>query len=104
MYTSTWDDFVNNKITKTVRKTFLGIVYFTFKRKLPMLVIEGYEYRMRRKTEAKTVWTCTRECQQCKAKLFSFSNNLQIVNKNHNHPTTFTGKYDLLKSQYVNIL
>lgn len=93
-----------NRQTLMVKNTFLGIIHFTFKRKLPMLVIEGYEYRMRRKTEKKTVWACTRECQQCKAKVVSFGNNIQIVNKDHNHPTTFTGKYDLLKSQYVNIL
>ncbi|KAF7282378.1 hypothetical protein GWI33_002755 [Rhynchophorus ferrugineus] len=51
------------------------IVYFLSKRKLPMMVMKGYEYRIKRRTETKTLWTCTKEdSRKCKARVFTFGN------------------------------
>ncbi|XP_076252173.1 uncharacterized protein LOC143191191 isoform X47 [Rhynchophorus ferrugineus] len=80
-------------------------VHFLLKRKLPMLILRGYEYRIKRRTDKKTLWICTKEyLNSCRSRVYTFGNTLHAKVLAHTHPPTFSGQYNSLKSQQVSII
>lgn len=69
-----------------------------------MLVMHGYEYRIKRRTVRQTVWTCNKEdAMKCKARIFTYGNTLFAKVIDHSHHPTFLGDVAELSSQTVTV-
>lgn len=84
---------------------FPGTVYFSLGRKNPKIIMNNYEFKMRpTANSSKTLWICTQESRKkCKVRLLSYGRCIKVKAVQHNHQPTYTGNYELLKSQVVNI-
>lgn len=81
---------------------FLGLVYFSYGRKHPVMVFKGYEYLIKTSCQTKTIWRCNKEFQKCKVRVMSTGKTLIIKNTTgHNHQPTYKGDYSTLSSQPV---
>lgn len=70
-----------------------------------MLVRQGFEYRIKRRTTQQTVWTCNKEdVMKCKARLFTSGNTVFVKVAKHSHPPTYNGDVTLLNSQNVKVV
>lgn len=67
--------------------------------------MQGYEYRMMRRTSASTYWICTQfgKNNKCKAKLVTTGNHIKMSYDEHHHQGTFKGDYSNLLSQRYDV-
>lgn len=85
----------------------LAIVYFTAGKKHPVMIMDGYEFKLLQRTAASSVWVCTQNVKhRCKVRLLTTGRQIQIKRVNHTHEVTFKGDYKGLglHSQSVSIV
>lgn len=80
-----------------------GIIYFAPGRKYPKIIMDNYEYKLRKNnsSEKKTTWICTQP--GCKVRMMSREKSITVKAVQHNHGPTYRGDYANLKSQILNI-
>ncbi|XP_076252148.1 uncharacterized protein LOC143191191 isoform X22 [Rhynchophorus ferrugineus] len=80
-------------------------VYFYHNRKYPMLILNGYEYKVLYRTEDKSYWRCKEiDKLHCKARLMTTGRVLNVkTSVGHNHQPTFAGSYDQCTFQKLKV-
>ncbi|XP_076252145.1 uncharacterized protein LOC143191191 isoform X19 [Rhynchophorus ferrugineus] len=82
----------------------LGTVYFAPGRKNPIMIIDGYEYRLQMRSVIKSSWCCTQDFKyRCKVRLMATGKQIQIKDCAHTHEKTFKGNYENLKSYAITL-
>ncbi|XP_076252146.1 uncharacterized protein LOC143191191 isoform X20 [Rhynchophorus ferrugineus] len=82
----------------------LGTVHFAPGRKHPIMIIDGYEYKLQLRNDTKSNWCCTQDNKyRCKVRLMATGNLVQIKDCEHTHDRTFKGNYEDLRSHSVTL-
>lgn len=80
-------------------------VYFTSGKKHPVMIIDGYEFKLFHRSSNCSVWACTQNVKhKCKVRLLTKGRELQIKAVSHTHQTTYKGGYQGLYSQIVSVV
>lgn len=81
---------------------FLGIVSFYPGKQNPIMTFENYEYRVHRKFQSKTYWSCRGEQKyKCRARITTAGKTLFVKNNLHNHEPTTPSSEPLLTQTVV---
>lgn len=84
---------------------FLVIVYFTLGKKHPVMVIDGYEFKLLQRTSLSSVWVCTQNVKhRCRVRLMTTGRQIQMKPYQHTHPQTFKGHVNFLRSQTFSLI
>ncbi|XP_076252154.1 uncharacterized protein LOC143191191 isoform X28 [Rhynchophorus ferrugineus] len=79
-------------------------VHFARGRKNPIMIIDGYEYRLQVKGAVRSRWCCTQDIKHhCKVRLMATSSLIQIKDCAHTHERTFKGNYEDLETLDITI-
>ncbi|KAF7282372.1 hypothetical protein GWI33_002749 [Rhynchophorus ferrugineus] len=79
-------------------------VHFAPGRKHPIMIIDGYEYKLQLRNDTKSNWCCTQDNKyRCKVRLMATGNLVQIKDCEHTHDRTFKGNYEDLRSHSVTL-
>lgn len=82
----------------------LGTVHFSPGRKHPIMIINGFEYKLQLRNDARSNWCCTQDNKyRCKVRLMAMGNLIQIKDCEHTHEQTFKGDYKQLRSHEVTL-
>ncbi|KAF7282374.1 hypothetical protein GWI33_002751 [Rhynchophorus ferrugineus] len=88
--------------TKKFRRLYT--VHFARGRKNPIMIIDGYEYRLQVKGAVRSRWCCTQDIKHhCKVRLMATSSLIQIKDCAHTHERTFKGNYEDLETLDITI-
>lgn len=83
---------------------FLVTIYFVPGRKHPIMIIDGYEFKLSRHSEESSIWICTQQNRQkCKSRLLSTGQEIRMKSVPHNHEKTFKSSYENLKNHVVHM-
>lgn len=79
-------------------------MYFSYGKKHPIMIFDGYEYVLKSAHGTKSIWRCNKEHRRCKARVMSSGQTITIKSSataEHNHPPTFKGNVSTLKGHSV---
>lgn len=80
----------------------VGYVYFSYGKKHPIMIFEGFEYVLKSAHGTKSIWRCNKEHRRCKARVMSAGQTITIKSSaEHNHPPSFKGDVSKLKGHSV---